>query len=61
MPEFRESPEERTLHLDLRAGILVISGALSGLNAQGLLQTEQLAKSNSRYVFEEVHISAREP
>jgi len=40
---------------------LRIPGALSGLNAQGLLLTEQLAKSNSRNVFEEVHIRAREP
>jgi len=61
MPELRDSPDERTLHLDLRAGIVMIPGALSGLNAQGLLHTEQRAKSNSRNAFEEVHICAREP
>jgi len=40
---------------------LRIPGALSGLNAQGLLHTEQRAKSNSRNAFEEVYICAREP
>jgi len=61
MSVVRDSPEERTLRLALEGRNLRIPGALSGLNAQGLLLTEQLAKSNSRNVFEEVHIRAREP